>query len=489
MAESICAPDAPPSEPSLATMAVAAGAAVLAGAMMGRKGLAGIVAGVAAFAGAKWYTGARSTAPEAPGEDTTAVVDLSPEVHPPTVECADWLDHDAVDFTHIVPDSAEAAEMLKEKTLPLLDDDGHPVEFIEVAAAFPEVPVALGYPAVPESEFPLGPIIWKPGRFPQSASAGTSETVWYGVQDVTPAELAQPPPPSALPSPASLEPFAPPMQAVIPEPAPPPIAAQRIVEETLAPAPLPPPPVAVSPPLPISVGLSAITHPKPASPPIAQNPFLAPVALRPEPVPAAFHAPPAPAAPSAIAPIPFSSGAFGSPAVSFVAAADAADAPVVTARPAAKSSLPQRRRPGELPKHMAPRVPEDDPDAPTTPHFDQTPPWRAGAHFVQGQVCVDTSAAPPQRHLERFAPVTVEPEGQRWPLLVLLCLIIAIGVAIAVDRWHDGALLHKVEALPLFQKSAEIEHLPVSPAPPTPAAATEPAKRGPWIEPAPAPEE
>jgi hypothetical protein len=71
--------------------------------------------------------------------------------------------------------------------------------------------------------------------------------------------------------------------------------------------------------------------------------------------------------------------------------------------------------------------------------------------------------------------------------LVLLCLIIAIGLAIAADRWHDGALIRKVEAMPWLQKSADTERAVVSPAPPAPEAATELAKRGPWIEPAPAP--
>lgn len=551
MAESICAPDAPPSTPTLATMAVAAGAAVLAGAMIGRKGLTGIAAGLAALAGAKWYSGTRSMKLVPVSEDTWMVVDHSPEVHPPKEECTDWLDHDAVDFSHMVPDSAEAAEMLKEKTLPLLDDDGQPVDFISVPVDSLIVDtVAVDYPDVPEAQFPLGPMIWKPGRFPQSTSAGTSETVWFGMQDVTPAPQS---PALPAPAPAPLEPVASHAIApvVITEPAPPPIPAPMIVEEA------PAPPMAVPPPIPTFVGLSAITHPKQASVPAAQDPFLAPAALHDEPgpvapsafttipfsshpeqaslpvaqnpfyapaalhvepapvassvvttipfsehpwqaslpvaqnpfvAPAALHVEPAPAASSAVTAIPFSSGAFGASPVSFVAAADAAAAPVVEARPAAKSILPQRRRPGELPKHMASRVPDSDPASPATPFSDPPIPWRAGAQSAQGVLCAEPVPAP-QRHLERLAPVIVEPEEKRWPLLVLLCLIIAIGVAIAVNRWHDNAVPRKVEplSLPVLQKPAEVAPAVASPTPAVPAAATDSAKRGPWIEPAPAP--
>jgi hypothetical protein len=105
---------------------------------------------------------------------------------------------------------------------------------------------------------------------------------------------------------------------------------------------------------------------------------------------------------------------------------------------------------------------------------------------MQPQVCVEPQA-PPQRHLERLAPVSVEPEEQRWPLLVLLCLIIAIGIAIAAQRWHGGASVRKVDDMPLPQKSAGSERAIVPPATATPEAAPAPAKRGPWIEPAPAP--
>jgi hypothetical protein len=445
-------------------MAVAAGAAVLAGSMIGRKGLAGLAAGVAALAGAKWYSGTRSTWPVPPCEDTSSVVDSSPEVHPPREEPADWLDHDAVDFFHMVPDSAQAAEMLKERTLPLLDDDGKPVDFITVEAEF--------FKSL-EPEPPLGPIIWKPGRFPQSASASTSETVWFGMQDAAP----------ALPAPAPLEPAAP-FAQVNAELTPPPTAAQSIVQKA------PEPPTAVPPSIPISVGLDAMTQPKQASVPMGQNPFIAPLALHAAPEPGPFHAPSTPSAPFASTAIPFSGVAFGaspvSSSLSFMAAAGASATPVVTARPAAKSSLPQPRRPGELPRSMACRTPDSDPASPEARAHDHTPPWRAPAHSAQGHVGVDP-AAPPQRHLERLAPVSLEPEEQRWPLLVLLCLIIAIGVALAADHWQDGVLIRRVEALPWFQKSVAVDHAVASPAASTPTAAPEPAKRGTWIEPAPAP--
>jgi hypothetical protein len=427
-------------------MAVAAGAAVLAGAKLGRKGLAGIAAGVAALAGAKLFSGARNTESAPSRDDTSDVVDLSPEVHSPTQECADWVDHDAVNFSHIVPDSAEAAEMLKEKHLPLLDDDGKPVEFFTLE---PEFSKSL------EPEPPLGPIIWKPGRFPQSASAGTSETVWFGMKDATPEVPAQQTSPPPLPARGPSE-IATPLPPSISEPAPSSLlAAPSVLEEA------PWPPVAVPPPIPLSVGLSAITGLKPASAPAGQNPFLAPVASQVEP-------PPGP--PLASTAIPFPSGAFGASPLSFMAAADAAAAPVVAARPAAKSCLPQPRRPGELPKHMICRTPGNAP-----------------ASLSAQNVMCEEPAGPPQRHLERLAPVMLEPEERRWPLLILLCLVIAIGVAIAADRWQDGALLRKVEAMPWFQKSLDGELTVSWPTASPPASTTEPAKRGSWIDPSPEP--
>jgi hypothetical protein len=176
-------------------------------------------------------------------------------------------------------------------------------------------------------------------------------------------------------------------------------------------------------------------------------------------------------APSASNATPFASATFGGSPVSLMTAANAAVAPVVTAKPPAKSFLPQPRRPGELPKHIARKVPVSGPASP-------------GASFAPGQLSVEPQASS-QRHLERLAPVSVEHEEKRWPIWVLLCLITAIIVAITANHWHGEALQHNVEA-PLIQKAAGVDHSGASPADTTSAAAVEPAKRGPWIEPEPA---
>src|SRR3954469_16408208 len=115
MAESTCALDAPPSAPSLAGAALTTGAAVVTGMMLGRKGLAGLAAGMAAMAGAKWLSNGRRQEERAMEKAILAevVVDSFPEIQALPME-RDWVDDDAVVFTHAVPDAAVAMEMLRE---------------------------------------------------------------------------------------------------------------------------------------------------------------------------------------------------------------------------------------------------------------------------------------------------------------------------------------------------------------------------------------
>jgi hypothetical protein len=200
MDDSPCAHDAPTS-PTWAQAALTAGVGIVAGLMLGRKGITGLAAGVAAMAGANLLKNACRHADVAPDDSTTAeAVDAPTEVLPPAdppleipiheAPAPDWIDHDAVQFSHVVPDASFAATMLKDKELPLLDDDGLPVEHVAVQPVFPEIP---------DHKVEEAPLVWEPGRFIQSGSNGTSTTVWFGLHDVMP--------PAENPAPASSPPL------------------------------------------------------------------------------------------------------------------------------------------------------------------------------------------------------------------------------------------------------------------------------------------
>jgi hypothetical protein len=189
MDESPCANDAPPS-PIWAQAALTAGVGVVAGILLGRKGVTKIAAGMAAVAGAKLLQNACCDDDPAASDDSSAVnrvlapAEVLPPEDPQKVEIptheapsSDWIDHDAVQFSHLVPDTTFAAEMLKPKELPLLDDEGLPVDHVSVQPA---------YPRPPDKDVEEGPLIWEPGRFIQSHCNGTSTTVWFGLHDVMP---------------------------------------------------------------------------------------------------------------------------------------------------------------------------------------------------------------------------------------------------------------------------------------------------------------
>jgi hypothetical protein len=239
MDKSPCANEAPLS-PYWAHAALTAGAGVVAGLLLSRKGMGGLAAGIAAVAGAKLIADAcfddddenRLNDEFAPGNCTSQPIALSPapmEVLPPEVPSLDttpekagpdWIDHDAIEFSHVVPDATVAAAMLKEKELPLLDDEGLPVAHVAVEPVYPEVPDKK---AVDE-----GPLIWEPGRFIQTHSDATSSTVWFGLLD--------PAPPASVPAPPQDQPSPPPdTPAPVPE-SPPPAPTPELI------FPPPPPP-------------------------------------------------------------------------------------------------------------------------------------------------------------------------------------------------------------------------------------------------------
>lgn len=208
----------------------------MAGLFLGRKGVVSLAAGIAAVAGAKLIAdvcfdddGSDVSNDELPPgnlpSEPLALLPAPTEVLPPEgpfLEAAqepsspDWIDHDAVEFSHVVPDATVASAMLKDKELPLLDDEGLPVDHVTVEPVYPEVPDTK---AVDE-----GPLIWEPGRFIQSRSDATSATVWFGLHDPAP-PVSPPAPPQEQPSPPPAAPAPVPGPELI-FPPPPPAALQ-----------------------------------------------------------------------------------------------------------------------------------------------------------------------------------------------------------------------------------------------------------------------
>ena len=377
MAESIRAPDAPPSAPSLAGAALTTGAAVLTGLLLGRKGMAGLAAGVAAMAGAKWLSDATRKEEISPVDAGSTRTDPMAEVPPPMLECPDWVDHDAVLFNHAVPDATAAMEMLQEKSLPLLDDNGLPVD---------EVTVLPAYPATPVYDFPFGPIIWQAGWAVQSRSDSAGETVWFGMQDVTPwMQLNGPPTPALLPAAQSVDPM--------------PRDAKSVSETTLPH---------------VQEKTVHVPHVQ-----LIENAFGAAEAQGDE---TAQGEAPFNHAAAASAPDPFSTAAevMRSPAAS-------GHAPIITPRTTAKPVLPQPRQTGVAPKPLAERDPHDNNEE------------------LAGKG-TDLSTEQGHRHLEPIAPSGEPHRERRWPLVLLLSFLTAILVLVIADRLHEGALLRKAAA-------------------------------------------
>ena len=451
MAESPCASDAPSPPSRLTTVAVATGAAVVAS-LLGRKRLASVAAGVAAAAaGAKWLSDARREEGTA-HDPVSTTTDLSPEVHPPAPENCDWVDHDAVAFGHVVPDASEATEMLKEKSLPLLDDEGLPVEHVAVQPVYPEMPI---------QDFPMGPLIWEPGRFVQSHSDGTTgETVWFGMQDV--------------------------MQEATPhEPAPavPEVAVKTIDVELVDPSPVAPMPHDPATQQPFDgtyeqhqIALVTPLAPVPV-PTFLESPFQpAPGTGVPEAAPQVSLAGMGPAASPGMSP-------FAAAAVLPLPGASG-HAPVITPKGTSGTFLPQPRRTGEMSGRPTGAIALGAPSAQSIPAAEVGQDRHAEFIPARG-ILRPGSATGARRHLEPLAPVVVRKRRSQWPLVLLLLLLVAVGTLFAVDHWQHGELVRKVQAQPWYQNLVEMVQTAMKPKPPAQPASSDVPKRGPWLNAAP----
>ena len=397
MADTPSDPEAPAASPALSGAVLAAGAGVLAGLVLGRRGAASVAAGVAAAASMRLLAGssssaaapvARSAGPPIPQPPFPPAPSLFPSVKPEPV-AGDWVDHDAVLYSHIVPDVSKAGEMLKEKSLPLLDDDGLPVEHVTVQPVYPD-DVTESY------NFPLGPIIWEPGRFVQSHSDGTGETVWFGLQDLL-RESEQP---------------------------------EEIVVETIPLEPAPP----------AEVALVEESHPEeevveapmvPAQSSGTASPYLRELAE-------ALY----PAAPKA-APCP-------PPSVDVTDAGTTHLGEVtITAKSTGKTVLPQPR-----PRQTPPAQPKKDVGG-----ADLNDEQAKDVQTLLDKILPDSGArigdhGRPRHHVAPRAPSQDSQTGERWPLVLLLCALIIAGLFFAVGWLDDGTFFRRLEKLPgLEQKT------------------------------------
>jgi hypothetical protein len=434
MSATLSVPDGPPSPPQgLISAALATGAAVVAGAVLGRRSLPGIAAGLAAWAGAKWISSARRPAPFLRLEYGTPETDLSPEVYPPDTKMGpDWIDHHAVEFSHDVPDPIHARELLKDKVLPLLDDNGTPVHelceaHIEVAAQ----PVAVAPHA---SDSVSDALIWEPTSGAQSCSHAACETVWFGLHE--PIVIAAHEPPSAVPS-LSPNHGAPPQLT----------PGEHLLQSPVAPDTLIPPPC-----------FSSKRHGTPFAVPVKVATVPLQDVILPD-VPASLELD-LPGAPLSAAPHVSAAALITSPA--------AAGASVISPKPNTNSVLPTPRRQGALPKHLAAEPAAEHLSSvaePLTAHIlpEDTRAWLRELPIVP-ETAPTVAAIPQRRHLEPLAPmVAFRPPPRRWPLLVLLTLLLTSFLFLAADGWQHGELLRKIKGMSWIQKAAVIKDAVSSP--------------------------
>ncbi len=406
MAETHCDPDAPASSPALSGAVLAVGAGVLAGLMLGRRGAAaGVAAGVAAAAGMKLLSGSHhgtgvpvsQVTPRPPQPTFPPAPILFPSMKQAPVP-GDWLDHDAVVHSHIVPDAAQAGQMLKEKSLPLLDDDGLPVEHVTVQPVYPE-DLTESY------NFPLGPIIWEPGRFVQSSSDGSCETVWFGLQDLmlekqVPEEITIETTPVEIPT-----------------------EAEATVQEEVAP---------------LLEAETQVTAPPPAvkeSP--AVSAFLAKLAE---------ELPPRAAEPQTDAPSPF--------VVAAPSAMPGLGEVIITAKATSRTVLPQPRYQSEISAEGTEEGAKG---------FDLDPEEKKDVQTLLNKILPESAPThagdfgKPRRHLEPHAPTRDSQSVERWPLVLLLCALIIAGLFFAVGWLDDGTFFHRLESTPWLEQKPSTE--------------------------------
>lgn len=450
--------DAPPSGPAWNGTALAAGAGVLAGLLLGHKGAAGLAAGVAAAAGVKLLSSTRWDEQSAPAPLPHPAPDILPAARPVQKEPGDWVDHDSVLFGHLVPDATVAVQMLKEKALPLLDDDGLPVEHVSVRPAYPEDL---------KDDFPTGPIIWELGRFVQSRSDGSGETVWFSLQDVLrDVSGTMGTPTNQLDVAATDLPIHSEVEAPYPD-------TSGILEELPAEAPsvfpaedlwsAPAPAFAGPEPLPEEADPEAL--------PVVPDAVASPSATW----EAASYLLSTPVAPPLEGPDEAGhvDAPFQSP-FSPVAAAPGS-VTVISPRPFLSAPLPQPRHADESPRHTAgtevprPGVLTGGHSVLTTDLIPAPGTSRAGVHTR------------PPRHLEPLAPVVSRRRSGLWSLVLMFCLAIIAGLFLAARWWNDGELLRRFEDASWRKPSGNVEKPSPLPAKVPMSSQAAPLRQGPWM--------
>lgn len=430
MAEATSDPDSPPHGGAWNGTALAAGAGVLAGLLLGHKGAASLAAGVAAAASVKLLSG--PTRSEEPSPDASLLQSMAAVAHTstavPVKEPGDWVDNDAVVFGHVIPDPVMAVQMLKEKALPLLDDDGLPVDQITVRPQYPEDL---------KDDFPTGPIIWEPGRFVQSRSDGAGETVWFSLQDMIreATKLAESP---AI-QPETIAP------ALLGAPAEPAFSAplvelpQEYPVPFSAPAPLLHNPWASpSTPAPAEPALEACadaTWQPPQAAPIWEAPSYPFFATTAE---SAVHPAPSPS--------PFEPAPEMSPFTPLLPSEpehhDEGPLTFITPKPYQGVAVLQ-------PRHT---------DEPLSPfHLTRSEAAMRPGLLTGGPIALSSELAPAHgtsrvgvhtramRQLEPVAPVISERRGTSWILVLMSCVMVIVGLFIAADWLSDGELRRRFQ--------------------------------------------
>lgn len=498
---------APPA-PSWSGAAIAAGA-VLAGLALSRSGRVGLAAGVAAAASVKLMNGGRRD--EAGGHDDAQFFHPSPSAGKPwmapvspaesstTEEERDWVDSDAVFFEHVVPATEDVQELLKPKSLPLLDDEGNPIHDTDAGLHAGVLPGAADGPRY---DFPLGPLIWEPGRTVQSCSDGTGETVWFGWQaepereDAAPGVVSDDTPPTVgPPSVLDLQQGAESPESVSSD-------ENAIAEsvEVLAealnvglPGAVPPP--SVDAPsggsgtgveeAPQATGLEPLPWELPVSSPETAGNGGSTQGTRSSFMLLPDDEPEVPSAPAAVG-THEAGGETVLPQPSSMPPELGHVPSAIVPKTAVRAGLPQPRRAGELPRQVheaalpAGTLCRNALAEPDEKHVLLTR-LLPGANAVQ--------AAPrhrQERTLAPLAPVGATSAARRWPVMLAIAMVLMVGVFLAAGWWRGGELLKKVENLPWRQWIEPGRTQAAHPDAAPPGQSTPPG-RGPWLSATPEP--
>lgn len=417
---------APPATP-WSGAAIAAGA-VLAGLALGRSGRVGLAAGVAAAASVKLLnagTGRRAAQEAAPGQPSPVIFLMPPRTWADDATASpvaeqDWVDSSAIVLDAEVPMTDEVRELLKPKSLPLLDDDGVPIQEADFVRPGAE-------PEEPARDFPFGPVIWEPARMAQSSSAATSETVWFGMPDVPPPPEKATPEPATPASPLSVEPAAPAIPVAIspPEPSSPPVVPMPPAPPQDEVAELPSPSPSKSIPA-TAFSLDADPEDEPAPVP-SEGPVAGIAAPAWSGLPMMF----APTEAPEVLPLPTLARTTPLPDLK----REMPETPTITPRPNGKTGLPQPRKKGEAPRHAL------EPPKPVEDNFLGREGRSLLAQVTSTQQGTPTLA---RRALERRAVIPhlqedAPPRSSPWPK-VLLAALVVISLLLLVSWWRDNVV-------------------------------------------------